>query len=367
MRGPADQGGTPTIRRVALLSLEPWDQVWRRNQHLSTSLVEQGLVEHLLFVEPARRRGRLQVRHPRPGITALRPVQTVPNRLGGRHLTAAWLRRTVIRGADVLWVNDAVLGALCLRDDVPALYDVTDDWREFAGPARIRDAQRRAEDLLSLRARTVVCSDVLAQRWRGRYGIDPLVVPNAVDPADWATARPRQLPGPGPHVGYVGTLHPERLDVELVAAIARSPSVGTLHLVGPDHLTDPDRQRLRVAGVHVHGAVPREDVPGWMLGCDVLVVPHRVTPFTMSLDAIKAYEYRAAGRPVVATPTSGFQSLADDGAAVVEAEAFVRTLAAVIDGTLTARPRSEPPTWDERARALAPLLSSRAWAGRAKS
>ena len=51
---------------------------------------------------------------------------------------------------------------------------------------------------------------------------------------------------------------------------------------------------------------------------DVIIVPHLRTPFTESLDPIKAYECRAVGRPVVATDVAGFRDL---GPPVVVAEA----------------------------------------------
>ena len=61
-----------------------------------------------------------------------------------------------------------------------------------------------------------------------------------------------------------------------------------------------------------------------MASADVLVCPHRVDSFTLSLDAIKSFEYVASGRPVVATPTSGFQALAEyEGVHVVDSARFV--------------------------------------------
>ena len=38
---------------VLCLSLEPWDQVWRRNQHLATELLRLRPTMRLLFVESA--------------------------------------------------------------------------------------------------------------------------------------------------------------------------------------------------------------------------------------------------------------------------------------------------------------------------
>src|SRR5262249_27488113 len=161
----------------------------------------------------------------------------------------------------------------------------------------------------------VVCSAVLATRWRERYGVEPAVVRNGVDVSAVRCAEPRGLAGPAPHLIYVGTVHATRIDGALVAALTEA---GTLHLVGPAHLQpdplEPDARRLLVsAGVRLYGAVPAEQVPSWLVSADVLVCPHVVDDFTLSLDAIKAHEYLATDRPIVATPTSGFQSITAPG------------------------------------------------------
>ena len=183
------------------------------------------------------------------------------------------------------------------------IYDVTDGWRTF------RQAPRRllaAEDLLARLARTIVCSGVLTDRWRERYSVEASVLHNGIDVAAFTTAQPPALTGPGLHLGDVGTLHSERLDLAWVADLAQ---VGTVHLVGPSSLTQQEESRLRDAGVVLHRPVPSHEVASWMTSMDVLVSPHLVSDFTLSLDAIKSYEYLATGLPVVATPSSGFQLL----------------------------------------------------------
>jgi glycosyltransferase involved in cell wall biosynthesis len=63
--------------------------------------------------------------------------------------------------------------------------------------------------------------------------------------------------------------------------------------------------------VSLLGARPYEDVPAYLQHADVIIVPHRITPFTESLDPIKAYECLAVGTPTVATPIAGFRIHAD--------------------------------------------------------
>lgn len=308
--------------RITLVSLEPWDGVWRRNQHFAAQLVAQGLAEQVRFVEPAVLGATPKRRSPLAGIEVVTPSLPVPKRAGGYRLAGRAVR-ALAAGDHVVWVNDPAFGRHCVPRGVRAVYDVTDDWRSSDQPARILRRLVRAENVLARRARTVVCSDTLRQRWTERYGVDAVVINNGIDAAAWQHVQPHRLDGPGPHIGYIGTLHEDRLDVTLVVRLASEPRVGTVHLVGPDALTTESRAALDAVGVRRHGPVDAADVPAWTCAMDVLISPHRHSDFTLSLDAIKAREYRASGRPVVATATSGFQYLAGDQFAVTTADAFV--------------------------------------------
>lgn len=345
---------------VGVLSLETWDEVWRRNQHLAARLVRSGAVAHLDFVTPpapglALRSAR---REPEPGILVRTPPLLVPRRYGGHRVIGVWLRRR-LRSVDVLWVNDPVAGVSAMRAGVPVVYDVTDDWRSLSQDPASRARIVAAEDVLAERAgATVVCSAVLAKRWRDRYGIAATWIPNGVDLDAIRAARPPQLDG-APVALYVGTVHANRVDIDLVAELAAAQVV-TIHLVGPDGLTTAERDRLRAAGVRSHGPVPADAVPSWLVSADVLICPHLVDDFTLSLDAIKAHEYLATELPVVATPSCGFQNLTADGLTVVSRDAFVAAAVKAIGSGPFTRPA--PASWSERAAAFAAVL--RAAAGR---
>jgi glycosyltransferase involved in cell wall biosynthesis len=337
--------------RAAVLSLEPWDDTWRRNQHISAELVRQGLVDELHFVEPAVRTPRTRpTRSAGHGIVVHTPTLRLPRSLGG-HAELGHRLTKQVQGIDVLWINDPTLGVHCRPRGAQAVYDVTDDWREAGFPARIRRRIVRAEGALARRALTTVCSPNLRDRWRERYGIAPSVVLNGIDRAAWQQVRPVPLTGPGPHVGYIGTLHEHRLDLDLVLALAARPETGTVHLVGPNALGADPTARLMAAGVAVHGPVPAAEVPGWTCAMDVLLCPHQVDPFTLSLDAIKAHEYAASGRPVVATPTSGFQLVRAPQVFVVSPDRFVdETVRVASAPPVPGADAPDVPGWDQRAR-----------------
>lgn len=352
--------------RVGLISLEPWDEVWRRNQHFCAQLVDQQLAAHVLFVEPPR----LSVRVPRTaavrsGVTVISPTLRAPKRAGGLALLGALLRSALRDRVDVIWLNDPTFGAHCLVPGVPALYDVTDDWREFHFPKRIVDRLVRAEDRLARQAGTVVCSEVLSDRWAERYGSRPPVVHNGVDTASWSSTTPYRLEGPGPHVGYIGTLHDARLDLDLLVRLSQEQSIGQLHLVGPDALSESGRALLAAQPkIVLHGPVPSAEVSAWTTAMDVLISPHAVNAFTLSLDAIKSYEYLASSRAVVATPTSGFQVMRAEGLAVVPKEEFVQSVVRALDGPREVRREVRALDWAARAREFAEHLRHAVEVGR---
>ena len=365
LRRIAGSGTVPEVIRrlgtIALLSSEAWDDIWRRNQHLASRLIRLGLVERLVFICPAPKLKHRSAFEPEPGIRVVTPHMVLPRYHRGLELLARELRFRFLQRVDVLWINDARVGVHCLQGGMPTLYDVTDDWRSARLTAQDRARLVAAEDALAGSVKTTVCSEVLRDRWSERYAVTPAVIHNGVDVEAHAVAKPTDLTGCGPHVVYVGTLHHERLDIDLLVDIVQRGAAGTVHLVGPDHLDDVTRGRLaRTTSIELHGPVPHTDVPDWMASADVLICPHLVDSFTLSLDAIKSFEYLASGRPVVATPTSGFQALAEyQGIHVVDSARFVETVATIArDRAPTIVGRGHEHDWSIRAQEFAMQLTS---------
>lgn len=367
-------------RDLVVVSLEPWDKVWRRNQYLVEGLLRRDPNLRVLFVEPAAdpvhalriggspsrgaglRRGPLL-----PGVSpdALwlhQPTKWLPRRVD-RDLDRRWARQVRIAAArlgmsdPLLWVNDPVGAELLELTGWPALYDITDDWLEADRDAATHDRLARQEESLMRHAEeVVVCSTGLERVKSARRPVT--LLRNAVDLVHTRTPvpRPMDLP-PGPVAVYVGTLHSDRLDVELCCTSARALAPGaTLVLVGPDALTTREQTLLDRAGVVRLGAKDHRSVPGYLQHADVLVVPHVVDEFTDSLDPIKLYEYAAVARPVVSTPVSGFREAAGGLVHVSDAGDFPSVLARVLAAPPVATAAAAVPTWDDRVGEMSAVL-----------
>lgn len=359
---------------LVVCSLEAWDQIWRRNQLIVDRLLQRNPRLRVLFVEPPHdlmsgsRDRRLPPRHRlrdlghEGRLSAFTPVKSLPRSLGtAADRALCWqIRRAAHRvgmARPVVWINDLSYAALLETTEWPSLYDITDDWLlEPVSERELHRRQRLDAQLLEEAGEVVVCSPALAAS-RGATRTVTLI-PNGVDVAHFTAprTRPADLP-PGPVAVYVGTLHDERIDVDLVVDLAAQLHGLAITLVGPDALSPPSRSRLDAAGVHRLGPRPYDDVPAYLQHADLVIVPHVLTPFTESLDPIKAYECLAVGRPVVATEVAGFRDLGGPVTAV-PADRFVAEVAARLETPLSMDGGTLPAIdWDDRVDAFEGVLA----------
>ncbi len=367
---------------LVVLSLEPWDDVWRRNQHLLSGLLRADPHLRLLFVEPAadplhdawsRRRpefGRaLSARDDiAPGRAwTYRPAKWLPRRIDpnvddrlAKSVRAA--ASSAGMSAPILWLNDPGAVRLSASTGWPTLYDITDDWLSADRPSAERHRVEAAERyLLEHSAEVVACSAELIRRKSplrpaARHPIS--FIPNAVDVGAYRMprSRPGDLPA-GPVALYAGTIHPDRFDVELTVGTAQAVrGRGSIVLVGPTLLSPGDAKQLNEAGVIVLGSRPRDDLIAYLQHADVLIVPHVVTAFTDSLDPIKLYEYQAVGRPVVSTPVSGFRDADDDAITIAADGEFVQAVRAGLSHSRRTAQNRSVADWGVRVTAMREVL-----------
>jgi glycosyltransferase involved in cell wall biosynthesis len=110
-----------------------------------------------------------------------------------------------------------------------------------------------------------------------------------------------------PVVGYIGTVF-EWIDQEMIAQAAQARPRWSFVLVGP---RTTGLRRLRgLRNVHVIGPRPYGDLPRYLKGFDVAMVPFVRHDVTVRASPIKFYEYLASGVPVVATRLPDFERLA---------------------------------------------------------
>jgi glycosyltransferase involved in cell wall biosynthesis len=285
---------------LVFISLEDWDDIWRRNQFLCSGLAKRFPKNKILFVGRPRlahhamrnaRQGKSQksatsVVPGYPNIHVTRPLKLVPNSLpGGRQINETMARSYIQRAMKevgirehLLWLNphDAVHMAGRMGERA-VIYDITDDWALASGSPQEKQLIQEQDQLLCKKADlVVVCSQALEQS-RKSIAKRILLLPNGVNVEHYkdVSRAPKAATWSHPVFGYTGTLHSDRVDVKLIAAVAASFPQGSVVLVGPGKLEGEDLQLLSpYKNVHFTGAVPYAQIPKFMAEFDVCVVPH---------------------------------------------------------------------------------------------
>lgn len=375
-------------RRLLFISLEHWDNVWRRNQIICAQLLERHPQAQILWVGPPTDLWNLQglksVNAPlgslfQPAgksmeLYALKPFKPLPNVVGRKLnerlfvncLSAAikqlgWKNYTT-------WVNNQSYCHLLPKDNsVKLIYDITDDWSHASAPPHIL-SQIKEDDqwMLTNANEVIVCSPDLYEHKHKRcksihlirngVNLDPYL-PDALA----AHKIPKEIEFSGPVAGYIGTLHEDRLDVELVVQVANKLPQVHLVFIGPNSLSATNTKTLAdLPNCHILGAKPYEQLPSFMAGFDVCITPHVVSPFTDSLDPIKMYEYMATGKPIVSTPCAGFRDLRELIFIANDSTQFAEFIAeAVKDGSGQAMARvdwAREQTWTQRVEEIEKIL-----------
>jgi N-acetylglucosaminyl-diphospho-decaprenol L-rhamnosyltransferase len=310
---------------LLVLGQEHWDQVERRNQLLIRALAQRNPDGRVLFAErPHRLRDLRSWRRPVPRrVTAniwvlptVRPFTDRVSRRLGDHTEALQIRRAahaVGLERPYIWTQDPrAVDLVDLLQHSGVIFDMTDDWAAFEDDIGARQlTERRTARLVREADLVLACSEPLADLAR-RLGAEPVDLPNAVDaPVKAPVPAGRVAALKPPRLGYVGTLHSARLDVELLARAAETRPDWSFPLIGPNLLEPADAERLfTLANVHYLGPCAHAEVPRYLAGLEVALMPHRVNPFTASLDPLKTYEYLAAGLPVIATAAGVPETLA---------------------------------------------------------
>ena len=100
-------------------------------------------------------------------------------------------------------------------------------------------------------------------------------------------------------IGYFGAIA-EWFDVELVAKIAKRFADCEIVLVGNDTV-QAGKALAKLPNVHLLGEKPYTELPYYLHGFDVCLLPFQQIPLTLATNPVKVYEYLCAGKEVVCT------------------------------------------------------------------
>jgi len=325
-----------------------WNFVFQRPQHLMSRCARD---RRVFFVEePVYEPGIEPHMASEPCGSVTVAVPHLPEGLDAPDMTAA-LRAVLDQFMDaerireyVLWYyTPMALGFTDHLTPIATIYDCMDELSAFkSAPAVLAERER---DLMRRASLVLTGGQSLFEAKRHQHAnIHPF--PSSVDVEHFGRARrittdpPDQAAIPHPRLGFFGVID-ERMDIELVDGLAAARPDWHVVMLGPVVKIDPDALARR-ANVHYLGSKKYAELPDYVAGWDVALLPFAHNDATRFISPTKTPEYMAAGKPVVSTSIrdvvrpygqQGLVRIADD------VPAFVRACAAAMAEDPGARTR----------------------------
>ena len=327
---------------ILLVSTADWDNpYWTNKQHVALELNARG--HRVLYVESQglrrptattkdawrilRRlvRGFTPPRQVRDGLWIWSPL-AIPLQ---EHAVVRWINRTLTQlgvtfwtaalglRPQILWTYSPLTTEFYRLDRYPlTVYHAVDDIK--AQPGMPREVIARAEQDLATRCHLVFTTSENLQSNLSRLNPNTYYFPNVADFRHFSTALepglaiPADLAClPAPRIGFVGAVSSYKLDMQLIADIARRRPDWTFVFVGEVGEGDPLTTVDAFAGldnVKLIGGRPYATLPAYLKGFDVAIIPSLLNEYTKSMFPMKFFEYLAAGKQVVTTPLQALQS-----------------------------------------------------------
>jgi glycosyltransferase involved in cell wall biosynthesis len=247
-----------------------------------------------------------------------------------------------------------------LAGEFPIVSYTADDYRSYSGWGgnAVAEKERKIHSLASL---SVFVSEALRERAIREFGLDPgrtFVSPNGTERRfahrtnDGVLAEMHGRPGPV--VGILGALT-ERLNLEALAKVASSNSVGTFLVAGPASEDLLKRYEIfRSDRFVVTGHIDHTRMHLYAQALDVAIIPYARSQMNWYCSPMRLYDHLATGVPIVAL--RGCDQLgraAFPGLHVVDETELVPKVEALLKaGPTKLQPPPEDCFWDRRAKAL---------------
>jgi len=305
----ADGRTTTTRADLVCFSHLRWDFVFQRPQHLMTRFASERRV--FFFEEPLFDADRPHVKVRRDGdVRVVVPhlplaMKTDTNRTNEALrllLREVCTQRRIDR--PVCWYyTPMALNFTRTLAAAAVVYDCMDELSAFKGAPT---------DLLTLEEELFELADIV---FTGGYSLHeakrtrhPRVYPfpSSVDVEHFAKARTierepdDQAAIPHPRMGFFGVID-ERMDIDLLGDLAAAHPDWHLVMLGPV-VKISDEALPKHPNIHYLGMKKYEELPAYLSGWDVALLPFAMNESTKFISPTKTPEYLAAGCQVVSTP-----------------------------------------------------------------
>jgi glycosyltransferase involved in cell wall biosynthesis len=194
---------------------------------------------------------------------------------------------------------------------------------------------------------------------------------NVADIDHFATARsmgpiPADLAAiPQPRLAYVGVLSDFKTDFELIEITARTNANWHFVFIGEEREGQKSGAiaRLRARpNVHFLGWKSYSELPSYLRGIDVALLPQLTNDYTRAMFPLKYFEYLASGRPVVTTNLAALTGFSDLHLEASRPEDFAHAIASALSApniVAADHPVLRSHSWDARIDNMLSLIDGR--------
>src|SRR6476659_1155010 len=288
-----------------------WNFVFQRPQHLMCRFAREMNV--IYWEEPVdigpRETAFLQIREADNGRHVRIIVPHLPQGMPDDAREAALSRLldahlASVRGTLIAWYYTPMM--LPFSRDIDAdvtVFDAIDELSKFKfAPVKLLELEQELID----RADVVFTGgSSLYEAKKDRHD-NVHCFPSSVDRAHFCKARARMFDPadqedlPRPRLGFYGVID-ERFDIDLLDKAAQMRPDWSFVMVGPVVKISEDELPKR-PNIHYLGGKTYEQLPDYLSGWDVALMPFAMNESTEFISPTKTPEYLAGGKPVVSTP-----------------------------------------------------------------
>jgi len=283
-----------------------WDFVYQRPQHLMSRFAKTARV--YFIEEPIFDDGEARLDIQKRGDDGLHVV--IPHLPHGADADAVMpglldelAKRENIDGPILWFYTPMMLDGRGGIEPSCVVYDCMDELSMFKNaPTELIERERRLFDLADL---VFTGGQSLYEAKRDKHR-SVHAFPSSIDVSHFRKALDTgdepddQRSIPHPRIGFCGVID-ERTDIVLLAKIAELRPDWHFVMLGPivkvDEADLPQRENI-----HYLGGKNYNDLPAYIGGWDVAMMPFAMNDSTRFISPTKTPEYLAAGRPVVSTP-----------------------------------------------------------------
>jgi glycosyltransferase involved in cell wall biosynthesis len=284
-----------------------WDFVYQRPQHLLSRFARDRKV--FFIEEPFEHEGADELRmSEREGrLTVVVPYLSSSGELPADQRVRAMIHPFVEKAGLENYINWFYSPMMVEWADglepLAVVYDCMDELSAFRGaPPELVEREKRLFELADL---VFTGGHSLYEAKKERH---PAVFafPSSIDADHFRKAAAiendpdDQAPIPRPRAGFYGVID-ERTDIELLGQMADLRPQIQFIMIGPVVKIDPAELPQR-PNIHYLGGKTYDELPGYLSGWDVAIMPFAMNESTRFISPTKTPEFLAAGKPVVSTP-----------------------------------------------------------------